>query len=319
MCQLYIKGVLLLKQAPFLFCKKLKIWFIMELKKLRVAIQGYPGSFHDMAAKTFWPDANLELVPADSFDMLAQLLNENIVDIAVMAIENSIAGTILQNYRILRENGFWVSGELYLHIKHQLLANKGTNITDIKQVASHPMAINQCRKFLSLYPHWKLIESEDTALSALNISVSGKKSKACIASSIAAELYSLDIIAPDIETNKTNYTRFFIVNKCQQSISPQADKASVYIRIPDQKGQLLKVLQVIHDHDLNMSKLQSFPVVGSLREYFFHLDIEFDHIAQYQGLKDDLIGLTFEYEETGIYKRAEITTILDNQPKINIS
>lgn len=289
---------------------------MIEQKKLKVAIQGYPGSFHDMAAKTFWPEANLELVPADSFDMLAQILNENCADIAVMAIENSIAGTILQNYRILRENEFWVSGEIYLRIKHQLLANIGTHISDIKQVASHPMAINQCRNFLSLYPHWKLIESEDTALSALHISQSGKKSKACIASSSAAALYGLDILAPDIETNKTNYTRFFIVNKKQQTISTQADKASVYIRIPDQKGQLLKVLQVIQDHDLNMSKLQSFPVIGSLREYFFHLDIEFDHISQYHGLKDDLLGLTFEYDETGIYKRADISSILDNKNTI---
>jgi len=281
----------------------------------RVAIQGYPGSFHDLAAKIYWPNQDLELIPADSFDKLAQLLNDGHADIAIMAIENSIAGTILQNYRILRENEFWVSGELYLRIKHQLLVTKGSTLADIKEVSSHPMAINQCRNFLSHYPNWKLIESEDTALSALNVSASGKKSKACIASIGAAVLYDLDIIARNIETNKTNYTRFFIVNKQKVTIMKDADKASVYIRIPDQKGQLLKVLQVIQDHDLNMSKLQSFPVIGSLREYFFHLDIEFEHITQYQGLKDALLGLTFEYDETGIYKRADISSILENQPK----
>lgn len=280
---------------------------------LKVAIQGYPGSFHDVAASTYWSDQPLELVPADSFDILASLLIENKADVAVMAIENSIAGTILQNYRILRENGFWVSGEIYLRIRHQLLAKKGTSLQDIKQVASHPMAINQCRKFLSQYPHWKLVESEDTALSAMLISNAEKISKACIASSSAASLYGLEILAPDIETNKTNYTRFFIVNKSPKPIADDADKASVYIRIPDEKGQLLKVLQVIQDHDLNMSKLQSFPVIGSLREYFFHLDIEFDHIQQYHGLKEDLLGLTFEYDETGIYRRADITSIVEHQ------
>lgn len=282
---------------------------------LRVAIQGYRGSFHDMAAKKYWPDEKMEIIPTDSFDILATLLNENQADVAVMAIENSIAGTILQNYRILREYGFWVSGETYLRINHQLMAVKGATLQDIKQVASHPMAINQCRKFLSQYPQWKLIESEDTALSASIISSSGKKTKACIASNIAASLYNLDILAADIETNKTNYTRFFVVNRQPQNIPDQADKASVYIRIPDKKGQLLSVLQMIHHHNLNMSKLQSFPVIGRFREYFFHLDIEFDHIQQYLGLKEDLLHLTFEFEELGIYKRADITSILSKQAK----
>jgi len=280
---------------------------------LRVAVQGYPGSFHDAAAKRYWPDQQLTLIPADSFDMLAQQLRDGIADVAVMAIENSIAGSILQNYRILRENEFWVSGEIYLRIKHNLLVVNGSTLDDIKEVASHPMAINQCRQFLRQYPHWKIVESEDTALSAQHVADKNKKSKACIASADAADMYNLQNLAPGIETNKTNYTRFFIVNKKQVEVTDDADKASVYIRVPDRKGQLLKVLQVIHDHDLNMSKLQSFPVVGSFREYFFHLDIEFDHFSQYLGLKEDLLNLTFEYDETGIYKRADITSILENQ------
>ncbi len=283
----------------------------MTEQGLKVAIQGYRGSFHDAAAQLFWPDRSLDLIAAASFDALAmQLVNEE-ADVAVMAIENSIAGSILQNYRILRENGFWVSGELYLHIRHQLLGVKGSDVANIRQISSHPMAINQCIKFLGKFPQWKLIESEDTALSAKIVAEDNKYSKACIASQRAAELYGLDILASNIETNPTNYTRFFIVNKKPVSVGENADKASVYIRIPDQKGQLFKVLQVIQNHNLNLSKLQSFPVIGHLREYFFHLDIEFDHIDQYHGLKEDLLGLTFEYEETGIYKRADITAILD--------
>ncbi len=288
-------------------------------KILKVAIQGYPGSFHDVAAKKYWPDQSLELIPADSFDILANLLRDGSADVAVMAIENSIAGTILQNYRILRENGFWVSGEIYLRIKHNLLTLEGTSLADIKEVASHPMAINQCRQFLSQYPHWKLIESEDTALSAKNVAAKGKVSKACIASTIAAELYGLKVLQSSIETSKTSYTRFFIVTK-EKSLPPKdADKASIYIRVQDKKGQLLKVLQVIQQHDLNMSKLQSFPVLGSFREYFFHLDIEFDKIDQYLGLKEDLKDLTFEFDETGIYKSADISSILEKQHSLNTS
>ncbi|MBK9734865.1 MAG: chorismate mutase [Saprospiraceae bacterium] len=287
-----------------------------SVKSLRVAIQGYPGSFHEVAAKNYWPEYNLELIPADSFDILGELLNKDEADVAVMAIENSIAGTILQNYRILRENNFWVNGEIYLHIRHNLLAIEGTSLDDIKEVSSHPMAINQCRHFLSRFPQWKLVESDDTALSAQYVAEKRKKSKACIASSRAADIYGLSILNAAIETNKTNYTRFFIVNKVKTEAPALADKASIYIRIPDKKGQLLKVLEVIQYHDLNMSKLQSFPVVGSFREYFFHLDIEFEHIDQYLGLKEDLMNLTFDYAEIGIYKSADTSAIVGEQKNL---
>lgn len=283
--------------------------------KLKVAIQGYPGSFHDIAARQYWGERQTEMFPADSFDILATMLREGQTDVAVMAIENSIAGTLLQNYRILRENNFWVSGEIYLRIRHNLLALPGARLEDITEVASHPMALNQCLTFLQTLPHAKLVESEDTALSAKILASGTDTSKACIASTAAAHLYGLDVLAPGIETNKTNYTRFFIVNRHKTEVSPDADKASVYIRIPDRKGQLLKVLQAIDSHSLNMCKLQSFPVLGSFREYFFHIDIEFDHISQYLGLRSDLEALTFEYQETGIYKRADVSSIIEKQEK----
>lgn len=289
-----------------------------EQKGITVAIQGYAGSFHDIAAKEYYPQYKLEILPCNSFDLLAVGLIEEKADVAIMAIENSIAGTILQNYRILRENHFWVSGEIYLRIAHHLLGVNHSSIHDIKEVASHPMAIHQCRQFLNLFPHWKVVESEDTALSAQHVASHRKANKACIASAEAAHLYGLQTLASNIETNKTNYTRFFIVNKKPLAVSAHANKASVYIRIPDRKGQLLKVLQVIQDHDLNLSKLQSFPVLGSLREYFFHLDIEFDHIVQYQGLKDDLLSLTFEYDEIGIYQRADLAGFLESTKAMDI-
>lgn len=270
--------------------------------KQKIAIQGYPGSFHDEVCKLYYGE-EVEAVPADSFDILGRMLSNGEVSSAIMAIENSIAGTILQNYRILREAGFWIGGERYLRIKHNLMANEGATLEDIKEVHSHPMALNQCLSFLSQFPHIKLVETEDTALSAMHVKQSGRKDLASISSIKAAQLYGLNVLGEGIETNKTNYTRFFVLKKDRQLLNDEADKVSIYIRIPDVKGQLMKVLQVIDDHNLNMSKLQSFPVLGKMREYFFHLDIEFDHLDQYQTLKSDLVEFTHEYTELGIYKR----------------
>lgn len=278
-------------------------------KRKKIAIQGYPGSFHDEVCQLHFGDAK-DSIPADSFDILAKMLADGEVDAAVMAIENSIAGTILQNYRILREYGFCIVGEKYLRIKHNLLAYPGTKIEDIKEVHSHPMALNQCLKHLRKYPKIKLVETEDTALSALKVKENKSPDIASISSMNAAKLYGLDVLGSEIETSKSNYTRFFILEKSRMTEVHDADKASIYIRIPDVKGQLLKVLQVIDNHDLNMSKLQSFPVMGQIREYFFHLDIEFDTIDQYEKLKGDLLGFTQEYTELGVYKRGSIEGLI---------
>lgn len=279
--------------------------------KEKIAIQGYPGSFHDEVCRLYYGN-DVEVVPADSFDILGKMLAEHHVDKAIMAIENSIAGTLLQNYRILREAGFWITGEKYLRIKHNLMVKNGASMADIKEVHSHPMALNQCLRFLRRYPQIKLIETEDTALSAMKVKESERTDIASISSMKAAELYGLNILGEGIETNKNNYTRFFMLSRERQQLNDQEDKASVYIRIPDVKGQLLKVLQAIDDHDMNMSKLQSFPVLGKMREYFFHLDIEFDHLDQYNNLRKELKIITQEFTELGIYKRDNsIQTITD--------
>jgi prephenate dehydratase len=284
-------------------------------QKHKIVIQGYPGSFHDEAAQRYFED-EIELIPADSFEQLARTLSSFKADYGLMAIENSIAGTILQNYRILRENHFWISGEVYIRIKHNLLGIPGSHIEEVEEVESHPMAINQCLDYLATYPDIKRMESKDTALSALRVAEKGNKSSACIASMIAAEMYGLDILAEGIETNKMNYTRFFVISRTKELYdSRKANKVSAYIRIPDRKGQLLKVLQKIEDHNLNLSKLQSFPVLGAFREYFFHMDIEFDHLDQYFNLKDDILEVTKEYEELGIYARADVSDVIFNLKK----
>jgi prephenate dehydratase len=280
-------------------------------KALKISIQGYPGSFHDQAARKFFTgEEDLELIPADTFDILAEQLASGKVDYAVMAIENSIAGTILQNYRILRENQFWIVGETYLRIKHNLLGNPGTSISDVKQVFSHPMALNQCLEFLTTIPEARLIESKDTALSAIELKDNPNNAHACIASSAAAELTGLAVLASSIETNKNNYTRFFVLSARKTPTIYTYNKASIYLRIPDIKGQLLRVLQAIDGYDINMSKLQSFPVLGKFRDYFFHLDLEFSSISQYQGVRDELKKLTVDFAELGIYDRADLRDVI---------
>ncbi len=280
------------------------------MKEVKVAIQGYAGSFHDEVAQRYFKE-NYIPFPADSFDQLAVKISSGEADYGIMAIENSIAGTILQNYRILREHGFWIRGEAYHRIELHLLTNEVVDMSRLKVVESHPMALNQCLQFLSTLNGIKRVESLDTALSAQSLALKPNKKKAVVASRLAAETYGLHILKESIETHKTNYTRFFIVSKNKEIYdSRKANKVSAYIKIPDKKGQLLKVLQKIQDHDLNLSKLQSFPVLGAFREYFFHMDIEFEHLDQYFNLKDDILEVTSEYEELGIYARADISEIL---------
>ncbi|HMQ08217.1 MAG TPA: prephenate dehydratase domain-containing protein [Saprospiraceae bacterium] len=280
------------------------------MKDIKVAIQGYAGSFHDEVAQLYFKK-NYTPVPADSFDELAGKISFGEADYGIMAIENSIAGTILQNYRILREHGFWIRGEAFHRIELYLLTNEPIDLSQLKVVESHPMALNQCLQFLSTLHGIKRVESLDTALSAQSLAMKPNKKKAVVASRLAAETYGLHIQKESIETHKTNYTRFFIVSKNKEIYdSRKANKVSAFIKIPDKKGQLLKVLQKIQDHDLNLSKLQSFPVLGAFREYFFHMDIEFDHLDQYFNLKDDILEVTSEYEELGIYARADISEIL---------
>ncbi|MEL6123041.1 MAG: prephenate dehydratase [Bacteroidota bacterium] len=274
----------------------------------RIVIQGYPGSYHHEAAREYFGARHIECIPARSFEILGQTLREDQgCNYAVMAIENSIAGSILQNYRILRENEFWISGEVYLRVSHQLLGLPGQTIQDIRTVESHPMAIYQCYDFLNQHKHIGVVESADTALSAQRVAEQGLSAVAAIASRLAAKEYGLEILASDIETSKANYTRFFIISREAQYASlGNANKASIYLRVPHQHGSLLKVLQVISDDNINLSKLQSFPVTGELNNYYFHLDLEFEHISQYENCIDQLKSLTTGLEELGVYTKAAI-------------
>lgn len=283
-------------------------FFFAMNNKIKIVVQGFPGCFHEEAARRFFGKNRMEAIPAESFDKLAKIVKEdNGIHYGIMAIENSIAGSILQNYRILRENNFWVTGEVFLRIKHNLMVLPGQTISDLEEVMSHPMAINQCLDFFKPYPHIKLVETSDTALSAMRISDLKIKGRGAIASQTAAELYDLEVIGKGIETSKMNYTRFFIISKeSEYSSIGNADKASIYLRVPDKSGCLLKVLNAISAQNINISKLQSYPVLNEMSQYYFHLDLEFDHFTQYEAVIEELKGVTIALDELGIYKKATV-------------
>ncbi|MBS1497007.1 MAG: prephenate dehydratase [Bacteroidetes bacterium] len=269
----------------------------------KIAIQGFEGSFHQSAARYFF-GKQVEVVCCGSFrELIKKAANKDETDGAIMAIENSIAGSILPNYTLLQNSNLKITGEIYLHIKQNLLVNPGIRLEDIKEVHSHPMALQQCLDFLDKY-NWKLVETEDTALSAKQVHQHKSKHIAAIAGKLAAELFQLEMIAPNIQTQKNNYTRFLVLEREEEASEViEANKASVNFNTDHSKGSLAKVLTKIADAGINLSKLQSFPIPGSDWLYSFHADMEFDHVQQFHKLVKNIIPLTNHFKVYGIYKK----------------
>ena len=279
----------------------------------KILLQGYPGSYHDVACQAYFRESGNEVVACDSFEILAKTLAEDdSVTHAVMAIENSIAGSILQNYRLLRENNFNIIGEIYLRIEHCLMALPGTQISDLTEIHSHPMAIKQCRTYFNNYPHLALVDKEDTALSAKMLQERGESHVGAIASKRAAEIYHLDVLQENVEDNKHNYTRFFIIQK-EKVVSDNYNKASVCLQLKHTKGSLSMVLNELVAHDINLSKLQSYPVLGQLTQYFFHMDLEFYDPKKYLECKVSIDSLCINYQELGKYQKADLSAALRNE------
>ena len=220
-----------------------------------------------------------------------------------MAIENSIAGSILPNYNLLQKSNLKIIGEIYLQIRQNLLVNPGVKLEDIKEVHSHTMALQQCYGFLDKNK-WKLVETDDTALSAKHIHQHKSKHVAAIASKLAAELYDLNIIAPNIHTLKNNYTRFLFLQREGEAINIEnANKASVNFHTDHSRGSLAKVLTKIAEGKINLSKLQSFPIPGSDFKYSFHADMEFDSATQFNKVIEVIRPMTAAIKIYGVYKR----------------
>lgn len=269
----------------------------------KVSIQGYAGSFHQVAAQLFY-GKDVEVIPCDNFrDVVRIAQQKKESDGGVMAIENSIAGSILANYNLLQQSGLRIVGEIYLQIRQNLLVNPGVKLEDIREVHSHTMALQQCYTFLDKYS-WKLVETEDTALSAKHIHQHKSRHTAAIASKLAAQLYELEVIAPNIHTMKNNYTRFLMLERTDRAQSVEgADKASVNFHTDHSRGSLAKVLTKIAEGGINLSKLQSFPIPGSEFQYSFHADMEFEEQAQFEKVMEQIAPLTEAIKIYGVYKR----------------
>jgi prephenate dehydratase len=273
----------------------------------KVSIQGYEGSFHQMAAQKHF-GKNVTVLPCATFREVIKIAKDKkLSDGAVMAIENSIAGSILPNYTLLQKSNLVITGEVYLSITQNLLVNPGVKLEDIKEVHSHQMALLQCMEYLEQWP-WKLVETEDTALSAKHIHQHKSKHTAAIASSLAASMYNLNIITPSIQTMKKNYTRFLILQRSGSfNTIENANKASINFITNHSQGSLAKVLAVIADAGLNLSKLQSFPIPGSNFKYAFHADVEFEQLSSFYNTIEKLQTLTESLKIYGVYKNGNKT------------
>jgi prephenate dehydratase len=270
----------------------------------KVSIQGFEGSFHQIAAQVFF-GKKVEVVGCSTFRQVVKLAEDpSKTNGGVMAIENSIAGSILPNYDLLHNSQLTIRGEVYLQIDQNLLTNPGVKLEDIREVHSHPMALLQCMAYLENHPHWKLVETDDTAASAKYIHQHRHKHAAAIASVLAAQLYDLTVLAPKIQTEKNNYTRFLILDRENNGVQ-DPDKASIHFQTTHEKGSLAKVLSVIAEGGLNLTKIQSFPIAGGNWKYRFYVDTEFDTLDQFNEVMEGIKPLTKALQVQGIYKRGK--------------
>ncbi|QLE01776.1 prephenate dehydratase [Galbibacter sp. BG1] len=271
----------------------------------RVAIQGILGSFHHQVAQEYFGSA-VEVNECLSFDALVDSLINKTSDIAVMAIENSIAGSIIPNYALIDSNNLHIIGEHYINVNHNFMALKGQSISDIKEVYSHPMALLQCKTFFKQYPHIKLVEDADTAEVARRIHQGQLKGVGAIASKAAASIFDLEILAEKIQTIQTNSTRFVIV-KTKNSIIPKEEinKASIMFELGTKRGSLATVLNVMSDCKLNLTKIQSLPKIETPWRYSFFVDVTFEQYEDFEKAKALLGIMASHFKVHGEYKNVK--------------
>ena len=277
---------------------------MIKKKKLRIAIQGIATSFHEVAAMTYFTEP-IETVECLSFHALCESLKDGKSDFAVMAIENSIAGSILPNYFLLQEYHFSIIGEVYLPIHMHLLALPGVKLSDIKNIESHPMAIRQCSDYLHRLNGVDIRESDDTALSAKRVKELNLKTTAAIANEYAAKKFGLEILEKRIETHKKNFTRFLILTK-RANGKAESNKASLSFEVANEVGSLADALITLKNYQINLSKIQSIPIIGKPSEYSIHIDVEWKKRKNY----DEAIRLVLRQVKNlnilGEYKKGKI-------------
>ncbi|MDR0811723.1 MAG: prephenate dehydratase [Paludibacter sp.] len=275
----------------------------------KVAIQGGLGAYHGIAAEEFFAGEQVEIIPCNTFRDIFQTIEREPDTVGIMAIENTIAGSLLQNYELLKTHKFQIGGEYKLRISHCLAALPAQDIHDVREIQSHPIALMQCENFLATLPNVRIVEHEDTALAARDIAAKQLKNTAAICSARAAEIYGLQILARAIETNKRNFTRFlvfgneWIVDEIQRDKT--INKTSIVFTLPHAEGSLSKVLSVFSFYDINLTKIQSLPIIGREWEYQFYVDFKFADYERYCQSLAAIRPLISELKTLGEYPESK--------------
>lgn len=277
----------------------------------QIAIQGIKGSFHDIAAHHFFEGEEVELVCCDTFEEMFAHLKGTPSMLGLMAIENTIAGSLLHNYELLRESGMTIVGEHKLRISHSIMCLPDENWDDITEVNSHPVALMQCRKFLSRHPQLKVVEVADTAGAAADISREQRRGHAAICHKDAAQIYNMKVLQEGIETNKHNFTRFLVLAHPDKATAIRQtrliNKASLVFTLPHEEGSLSAILSVLSFYKLNLTKIQSLPIIGQEWQYMFYIDLSFEDEKRYRQALNAITPLTRELKQLGIYENGKQT------------
>ena len=275
------------------------------LAKLRVSIQGYAGAFHEAAARLHFSDREVVTVPGHTFAEVLEQVEAGESDVALMAIENTLAGSLMSNYDLLQRSDVRITGEVYLRIRQNLMALPGVAIEELREVYSHPIALMQVREFFQAWPKIRLVESADTALSALHVQEMGDRTRGAVAASIAASLYKLDILAHGIETNKLNHTRFLVLERGRDTAADRGDKVSMSFSVSHESGSLSRVLMVLDAYKINLTKIQSTPIVGRPWQYRFYVDFLLNGNITLPEALAGIRPITKELRILGVYPAGE--------------
>lgn len=279
----------------------------------KVAIQGTIGSFHDIAAHQYFAGEEIELICCDTFEELFDAIKKDSQTIGLVAIENTIAGSLLHNNELLRQSGAQIVGEFKLRISHSFVCLPEDDWADINEVNSHPIALMQCRDFLAQHPNVRVVEAEDTAKSAEIIMKQQLRGRAAICSKYAAEIYGMKVLQEGIETNKHNFTRFLVVadpwqvDELNRHRAKEPNKASMVFTLPHSEGSLSQVLSILSFYRINLTKIQSLPIIGREWEYQFYVDVVYDNLLRYKQSIAAISPLTKELKILGEYEDAKTT------------
>ena len=277
----------------------------------KIAIQGVPGSFHDIAAHQFFPNEKIELVCCDTFEEIFERMKQDSNIIGMLAIENTIAGSLLHNYELLRDSGATIIGEHKLRIKHSCVCLPEDNWDALTEVHSHPVALAQCQQFLKRHSNLKVVEADDTAKSAEVIKKGNMQGHAAICSQYAAELYGMKVLEEGIETNKHNFTRFLVVADpwIADDLRERSkiNKANIVFSLPHNEGSLSQVLSIFSFYKINLTKIQSLPIIGREWEYLFYVDVVFNDYLRFRQSIDAVSPLTKELKVLGEYEEGKST------------